>query len=102
MSDEQDQTTAIPWYRSKVIQRLAFSIAVQFLAVTHLSKYVANADLALLVDDLLEAAGMAYAAWAIHARVAHPTPPIVASQKKADIANADLPTPPPTPPKEVP
>ena len=95
MTDEQQQTTSIPWYQSKVIQRVALSIVVQFLAVTHLTNKIASADLALLVDDLLEVAGIAYAAWAIHARVAHPSPPIVASQKQADIVNNTTPVPPP-------
>ena len=87
MTDEQQQNTSIPWYQSKVIQRLALSIIVQVLAATHLTNLIASADLALLVDDLLEAVGIAYAAWAIHARVAHPSPPIVATQKQADIVN---------------
>lgn len=71
---------AIPWYQSKIIRRLALSIVVQLLAVLHLSKYVAGVDLSILVDDILEAAGILYAAWAVHARVTKPVPPIVGTQ----------------------
>ncbi len=76
--------TAIPWWKSAVIQRLALSIFVQILAVTHLSQYVAGVDLSALVDDILEAIGIASAAWAVHARVRKPMPSIVATQAKAD------------------
>lgn len=78
---------AIPWWQSTVIRRLALSIVVQILALTHLSKYVAGVDLSILVDDLLEGAGIAYAAFAIHARVTKPMPDLVSSQAKADVAN---------------
>lgn len=73
--------TSISWYESKIIRRLALSIVVQLLATFHLSKYVAGVDLSLLVDDLLEAAGIAYAAWALHARVTKPVPPISSERK---------------------
>jgi hypothetical protein len=66
----------INWWESKIIRRLALSIVVQLLAVAHLSKYVAGIDLSGLVDNLLELAGIAYAAWAVHARVTKPVPPI--------------------------
>lgn len=88
MTDEQLPNVAIPWYQSKIIQRLAFSIVVQVLALLHVSNKLASADLALLIDDVLEAFGIIYAAWAVHARVAHPVPPVVSSQKKANIVNA--------------
>lgn len=77
MSTPDPQTPAsIPWYQSKIVRRLALSITVQLLAVFHLSQYVAGVDLSVLVDDLLELAGIAYAAWALHARVTKPVPPI--------------------------
>lgn len=72
---------SINWWKSAIIQRLALSIVVQILALTHLSKYFAGVDLAALVDDLLELAGVLYAGWAIHARVTKPVPPI-SSEKK--------------------
>lgn len=71
----------INWYDSKIIRRLALSIVVQLLAAFHLSKYVAGVDLSVLVDDLLEAAGIAYAAWAVHARVTKLVPPITTEKK---------------------
>lgn len=83
-----DEYTTIPWYQSQIIRRLALSIAVQILSVTHLSKYMASADVAMLVDDLLEAAGIAYAAWAVHARATKPIPPVALTKARADIANA--------------
>ena len=88
MSDDQQ---TIPWYQSKIIQRLALSLVVQILAATHLSSYLAGADLAVLVDDLLQAGGIAYAAWALHARVVHPVPPVAPSQAAADKANVGKP-----------
>lgn len=104
MTDEdvQTATTVIPWYRSKIIQRLALSIIVQLLAALHLSKLVTTSDLTLLVDDLLEAAGIGYAAWALHARATKPVPPVALSKKAADAANvtnAPLSQPPPENPK---
>lgn len=72
---------SINWWESKIIRRLALSIIVQLLAAFHLSQYVTGVDLSLLVDDLLELAGVAYAGWAIHARVTKPIPPI-SSEKK--------------------
>lgn len=97
MSDDQpDQDAAIPWYKSKVIQRLALSLVVQVLAASHLSNLIAEQNLALLVDDLLEAVGIAYAAWALHARATKTNPPVVLTQKKADIANGTPPPPPTT------
>ena len=102
MTDIAAETTTIPWYQSKIIRRLALSIAVQILAVTHLSKYVASADLTLLVDDLLEAAGILYAAWAVHARTTRPVPPVALTQAKADIANTAVRTAPLDNSKETP
>ena len=75
------QLPAIRWWESTIIRRLALSIVVQLLAVLHLSKYVAGVDLSVLVDDLLEATGIAYAAWAVHARVTKPVPPITSEKK---------------------
>lgn len=72
---------SINWWESKIIRRLALSIIVQILALTHLTKYVAGVDLAALIDDLLELAGIAYAAWAVHARVTKPVPPITSEKK---------------------
>lgn len=72
---------SIEWYRSAIVRRLALSIVVQLLAVLHLSQYVAGVNLSLLVDDLLEAAGIGYAAWALHARVTKPVPPITTEKK---------------------
>lgn len=86
MTDQAPQ--AIPWYQSRVIRRLALSIVVQILALLHLSQYVTGLDLSILVDDLLEAAGIAYAAWALHARATRPLPLVVATQAKADAVNA--------------
>lgn len=90
---------AIPWWKSAVIRRLALSIVVQIVAITHTSKYLAGVDLGALVDDLLELAGIAYAGWAIHARATKPMPEVVSSQTKADVANAapPAPSPPPSP-----
>lgn len=82
-----EQIATIPWYQSKIIRRLALSIAVQVLRATHLTSLFASADLTLLVDDLLEAAGIAYAAWAVHARATKVIPPVALTQAKADIAN---------------
>lgn len=72
---------SINWWESKIIRRLALSIVVQILALTHLSKYVAGVDISVLLDDLLELAGIAYAAWAVHARVTKPVPPITSEKK---------------------
>lgn len=77
-----DPLIPIPWYESKIIRRLALSIVVQTLALTHLSQYVAGVDISVLVDDLLELAGIAYAGWAVHARVTKVIPPIATSEKK--------------------
>jgi hypothetical protein len=82
---------AIPWYQSTVIRRLALSILIQILALTHLSKFFAGVDLAQLVDDILQLAAMAYAGWAIHARVTKNNPEVVSSQAKADVANSQTP-----------
>ena len=82
------ETTTIPWYQSQIIRRLALSIAVQILAATHLAKYFTGVNLSVLVDDLLEAVGIAYAAWALHGRVTKPVPPVALTKAKADIANA--------------
>jgi hypothetical protein len=87
MSEDTDPSATIPWYQSKIIRRLALSIAIQVVSATHLSKYITSPDLVLLVDNLLEVAGIAYAGWAVHARVVHPVPPVALSQVKADIAN---------------
>ena len=92
-----DAPDTIPWYQSAIIRRLALSIVVQILAVTGLSKYLVGANIAVLTDDLLEIAGIAYAAWAVHARVTKVTPPVAATQAKADAANDPL-----SPPKESP
>lgn len=78
----------IPWWKSQIIQRLALSIVVQILAATHLSKYVAGVDLSGLVDELLEAIGVACAGWAVHARATKPIPPVAISRGAADKANA--------------
>lgn len=80
--------TAIPWWESKIIQRLALSIVVQILAATHLSKCVAGVDLAGLVDQILEAIGVAYAAWAVHARATKPIPAVAISRAAAEKTNA--------------
>lgn len=77
----------IPWYRSAVVRRLALSITVQLAAVTHTSKYLAGVDLGGLIDDVLEVAGMAYAGWAMHARVTRAMPGLTTTQAEADVAN---------------
>jgi hypothetical protein len=82
-----DTPDFIPWYRSAVVRRLTLSITVQLAAVTHTSKYLAGVDLGALIDDLLEIAGMAYAGWAMHARVTRAMPGLTTTQAKADVAN---------------
>lgn len=89
--DPQDPNAVIPWYRAAVVRRLALALVALLLSVTHLSKYVTAQALAPAIDDLLEVAGMAYAAWALHARVTRVSPPVAISQKKADIANGNFP-----------
>lgn len=84
--------STIPWYRSKIIQRLALSIVIQALAVMHLSKFI-TPDLAILVDDALEIVGIALAGWAVHARVVNPVPPVALNKKSADAANVANSTP---------
>jgi hypothetical protein len=71
----------IYWWQSKIIRRLALSIVVQILALTHLSQYVAGVDLSMLLDNLFELAGILYAAWAVHARVTKPVPAIISEKK---------------------
>jgi hypothetical protein len=77
----------LPWYRSAVVRRLALSIAAQLIALTHTSHYLVGVDLSALVDDLLEAGGIAYAAWAAHARITKPMPTLTGSQNSADVLN---------------
>jgi hypothetical protein len=91
-----DTPNTVPWYQSAVVRRLAYSIAVQALGATHLSHYITSGALEIIVDDLLEAAGMVYAAWAIHARATKPMPALAMTQTRADVANI-MPTPPPVP-----
>lgn len=83
-----DIPSFIPWYRSAIVRRLALSIAVQFVAVTHTSKYLAGVDLGVLIDDALEVTGMVCAGWAIHARATKPIATLTTTQAKADVANA--------------
>jgi hypothetical protein len=87
MATLDPETTTIPWYQSKIIRRLALSIATQVIAATHLTQYFTDINVGILVDDLLEAVGIAYAAWALHGRVTKPVPPVALTQAKADIAN---------------
>jgi hypothetical protein len=77
----------IPWYKSQIVQRLALSIVLQILAVLHLSQYAVAAELAPLVNDLLEAAGLGFALWAGHARLTKPVPPVALSKARAAAAN---------------
>jgi hypothetical protein len=86
--EEIGTPAAIPWYQSRIIRRLALSIVMQIIAVTHLSARFAGANLGLLVDDLLELAGIAYAAWAAHSRLTNKAlPDLTTTQAKADIKN---------------
>ena len=84
MSDTPD---FMPWYRSTIIRRLALSMAVQIAALTHTSHYLVGVDLSVLVDDILEAAGIGYAAWAAHARLTKSMPGLTSTQSQADVAN---------------
>lgn len=98
-TDPTPQATVVPWWQSQIIRRLALSIIAQLVVVLHLSKYVASADIAPLTDDLLELAGLTYAAWAVHARATKSLPPVAISQAAANRANAaGSPVPNPTPP----
>jgi MFS superfamily sulfate permease-like transporter len=80
MATLDPETTTIPWYQSKIIRRLALSIATQVIAATHLTQYFTDINVGILV-------GIAYAAWALHGRVTKPVPPVALTQAKADIAN---------------
>lgn len=82
-------TETIPFYKSAIVKRLALSMAMQILAITHLSKYIASEDVAALVNYGLEALGLAYASWALHARATKVIPPIVLTQAKADVVNQE-------------
>jgi hypothetical protein len=77
----------IPWYKSSIVQRLALSIVLQVLAVAHLSKYAVAAEIAPLVNDLLEVAGILFAAWAGHARLTKAVAPVALSKARAAAAN---------------
>ncbi len=81
-----DPNAPIPWYRSRIIQRLALSLVMQLVVVFHLSKYFTDVNMAVLVDDLLELVGIASAGWALHARVVKPVPPVVLTKAAAEKA----------------
>jgi hypothetical protein len=77
----------VAWYKSAIIQRLALSIVLQALSVLHLSKYAVAAEIAPLVNDLLEVAGLGFAAWAAHARITKAVPPVALTSARAAAAN---------------
>ena len=81
----------IPWYKSAIAQRLALAIVAHIIGMTPAAKYIVGLDLAPLINDLLEAAGTALDAWALHARATKPVPPIALTQARADAVNVTQP-----------
>lgn len=98
--------TAIPFYKSRILQGLLTIVVTQVIAKVTAQYHIDFAVLGLTADNIVQwimdgiSAGAVY--WATHARVAPqvPIPPVVTlTQTGADKANLTVP---PFSPKETP
>jgi hypothetical protein len=86
--DGKPPIAADAWYNLAVVRRLALGIVVHIIGATPLAKYLAGADLAPYVDQILEIVGVAIDSWAMHARVTKPCPMVARSAAHAAVINA--------------
>jgi hypothetical protein len=84
-----DPTTPanIPWYKSNVLRSLAVTTIAQVLSRFHVTAKFAP-EAGPIVDSVLDLVSLGAVAYAAYSRTKHPTPNIVATQAKADVANA--------------
>jgi hypothetical protein len=86
---------AIPWYKSRILQALltvvVTQVAAKISAQYHIDFVVLGLDANSVVQWLMDVISAGAVAYATHARVAKPTPPITLTQTGADKANKDPP-----------
>jgi hypothetical protein len=90
MTDQQS-TDVIPWYQSKILQALIVSLITQTMSVFHVTTHLTNADIGSYVDTAFQVLSFVSIAWAGYHRVTKPTPPLVATQSRADQLNSTPP-----------
>ncbi len=78
----------IPWYRSKILQGILTSIVAQVLARSKLSSIITSDQAVQIIDFALDSISGAALAYAAHARVTKPIPPVSISKASADATNA--------------
>jgi|ERR1700733_2599977 len=83
-----DSPSAIPWYRSHILQMLCVAAVTRALVHFHIADTFSSADIALFVDNVLDAIGAASLGYAAYSRTQHPTPTVTITQAKADVVNA--------------
>lgn len=89
VDDPVKQLTAIPWYESRVLRALIVSGVSQIVALLQVRGVINFApDVDFWVELFFQIVAIVAAAYAAYARARAPTPPVKASQAKADEHNA--------------
>jgi hypothetical protein len=83
-----DAPAAIPWYKSHILQMLCVAAVTRALVHFHIADTFSSADIALFVDNVLDAIGAASLGYAAYSRTKHPTPAVTTTQAKADVVNS--------------
>jgi hypothetical protein len=87
MNDEP----TIPWYKSRILQGLLTILITQLIAkitsLWHIDFAVLGLDVNSVVEWLMNIISAAAVAYATHARVTKPIPPVTLTKTEADKAN---------------
>lgn len=89
-----DQPSALVWFRSPVFVNLLVSGVMQILAVSHVSTTLVEADVAKIVDLVLQIAAICFGAYAAWKRKSSTIQPLTLTTQGAAsaVANASEPT----------
>lgn len=82
--------TAVPWYKSKVLQGILVTLVLQILSRTKFASFFSSDDVTAIVGYIFDAISAGSLFYAAHARVTKPNPAVVSSQAKADAINTAM------------
>jgi hypothetical protein len=95
MNDQPaDQPSVIAWYQSPLFVKLLVSLVMQIIALTPLAQVVTSADIAGIVDLVLQIAALALGSYALYDRQKSTVQPLTLTKAGAELASAEasLPT----------
>jgi hypothetical protein len=89
-----DQPSVIAWWQSPLFVKLLVSLIMQVIALTPLAQVVATADVAGIVDLVLQIAALALGGYALYDRKKSTVQPLALTKQSAANASAaaDVPT----------